>query len=152
MLACSCVGDTNVVVRALLPKYTLAAESKEVPFTVRVNAGEPPAIVVGLSERAVGVGGAVTAKTSDAVVSPFVTTDTLALPAVNTSAAEIAAVSCVADVKVVVLGPPFQYTVEADVNPVPAAVRVKAPLPATAEAGVTPVSVAAGLDGAWSYH
>src|SRR5438093_630351 len=72
-------------------------------------------------------------------------TVTLAVPAVATSVAEIAAVSCVADTTVVVRAAPFQRTTEPPTKFVPVTVSVNADPPATTEAGLSVVVVGAGF-------
>src|SRR5215469_7984941 len=59
----------------------------------------------------------------------------LAVPGVEISAAEIAAVNCVLETKLVARAFPLNWAVEAELKFVPAMFRVKAEPPATAELG-----------------
>src|SRR6267143_5615650 len=68
-----------------------------------------------------------------------------AVPAAATSAAEMAAVSCVALRNVVVRAAPFQRTVELLTKPPPFTRRVSGPVPTVAPVGISPVSPGAGL-------
>lgn len=72
-------------------------------------------------------------------------TVTVALPAVATSAAVMAAVNCVLLTKVVVRVLPFQRTAEPLTKLLPVTVRLKAALPARSELGFKLVIVGAGL-------
>src|SRR6267143_5645078 len=67
------------------------------------------------------------------------------VPAAATSAAEMAAVSCVALRNVVVRAAPFQRTVELLTKPPPFTRRVSGPVPTVAPVGISPVSPGAGL-------
>src|SRR5205823_212291 len=73
---------------------------------------------------------------------------TVAVPAAAMSAAEIAAVSCVAETYVVARSAPFHRTTALVTKFVPVTVSVKAGPPAVAEVGVSPVDVGTGLLGA----
>jgi hypothetical protein len=87
-------------------------------------------------------------KTTAVVVPPpgaGLYTVTCAVPGATMSDAGIAAVSRVAETKVVVRSAPFQRTTEPAANPLPSTVRVKAELPAAAVEGVIPVSEGAGF-------
>ena len=44
----------NVVVRAVLPQYTVPPDAKPVPFAVSLNPARPAAIVFGLSDPSAG--------------------------------------------------------------------------------------------------
>src|SRR5260370_24439891 len=68
---------------------------------------------------------------------PGLATVIVAVLALATSAAEIAAVNCELFTNVVVRGLPFQFTTEAETNPVPFTVRVNAPLPGTTVVGTS---------------
>src|SRR5438309_1013735 len=68
-----------------------------------------------------------------------------AVPAAATSAAEMAAVSCVALRNVVVRAAPFQRTVEPLTKPLPFTRSVSGPVPAVTPVGVSPVSPGTGL-------
>src|SRR2546421_117816 len=68
-----------------------------------------------------------------------------AVPAVPRSAAEMAAVSCVALRNVVVRAAPFQRTVELLTKPLPFTRSVSGPVPAVAPVGVSAVSPGAAL-------
>jgi hypothetical protein len=91
---------------------------------------------------------ALTLKLTAAEVPPpgagFVTV-TGKLPTVAMSAAVIAAVTCAALTKVVVLALPLNFTAEVDTKPVPFTVRVNAAPPAVAPFGDSEVIVGAGL-------
>jgi hypothetical protein len=54
--ACTCVGDRNVVGRALPSTCTTAPDTKPVPVTVKANPGLVATTVGGLSVATVGVG------------------------------------------------------------------------------------------------
>jgi len=47
MVTINCVELTNVMVSAVLPNWTIEAETKFVPFTVSVNAAPPAMALVG---------------------------------------------------------------------------------------------------------
>src|SRR5258708_4686510 len=68
-----------------------------------------------------------------------------AVAAAATSAAEMAAVSCVALRNVVERAAPFQRTVEPLTKPPPFTRRVSGPVPTVAPVGISPVSPGAGL-------
>ena len=74
-----------------------------------------------------------------------VMTLTCAVPATDTSAAAMMAVSCEALPNAVVRELPFQSTVELLVNPLPLTTSVRGPVPAVAEAGASPLTTGAGL-------
>jgi len=125
-------------------------ETKFVPFTVNVNAIEPAATLVGEIEVIVGTGfvAAVMVNVTEFDVPPpgvgFVTV-TAGVPALATSPARIAAVSCVALTKVVVRGLPPKFTDELEIKFVPFTVNVNAPDPAAAFAGEILLIVGTGL-------
>ena len=54
-VAVSCEADTNVVASAVPFQFTVAPETKLVPFTVKVKPGPPAVAQVGLSELIVGL-------------------------------------------------------------------------------------------------
>ena len=136
------------VIAGLDPKFTVAPVTKPVPVRVSVNAAPLTVAMVGAIEVSAGPETALIVKDRVADVPPpgagFVTL-TVAVPAVAISAAVIAAVSCVALAKVVVLAAPLNFTTDVDTNPVPFTVRVKAAPPAVALVGEREVSVGAGL-------
>src|SRR3989441_11273167 len=72
-------------------------------------------------------------------------TVTCIVPVAARSALASAAVSCVAEAKVVGRSVPFHCTTEAGTNPLPLTVSVNPGEPAAADAGVSPVVVGAGL-------
>ena len=74
----------------------------------------------------------------------FVTV-TLTDPTVTISAAAMAAVNCVALLKVVVLEEPLNFTIEFDTNPDPLTVSVNAAPPAVEELGESDASEGVGL-------
>ena len=94
MAAVSCVAPTNVVERELPFHFTVAALTKLVPVTVRVNAGLPADALFGESAVMVGAGALVMVKGSALEVPPSgFTTVTCAVPAAATSVAGMAAES-----------------------------------------------------------
>jgi hypothetical protein len=122
------------------------------PFTVRVKAPVPAVAEAGDSELMVGAGlaGALMVKPALPEVPPpgaGLDTFTWAVPAAATSAAAMPASSCVPLTYVVVRFVPFQFTTDPLMNPFPFTVRVKAPVPAVAEAGDSELMVGAGLAG-----
>jgi len=136
------------VIAGLDPKFTVAPATKPVPVRVNVKAAPPAVAEVGEIKVSVGPAAALIVKDTVADVPPpgagFVTV-TFAVPAVAISAAEIAAVSCVALTNAVVLAAPLNFTTDVDTKPVPFTVRVKAAPPAVALVGEREVSVGAGL-------
>ena len=136
------------VIAGLDPKFTVAPVTKPVPVRVNVKAAPPAVAEVGAIKVSVGPGAALIVKDTVADVPPpgaGLVTVTVAVPAVAISAAEIAAVSCVALTNVVVLAAPLNFTTDVDTKPVPFTVRVKAAPPAVAVVGEREVSVGAGL-------
>ena len=130
------------------PKLTVAPVTKPVPVRVSVNAAPLTVAVAGAIELSVGPETALIVKDRVPDVPPpgaGLVTVTVAAPAVAISAAVIAAVSCVALAKVVVLAAPLNFTTDVDTNPVPLTVSVKAAPPAVALVGEREVSVGAGL-------
>ena len=149
MVATICVLVTDEgVIAGLDPKFTVAPVTKPVPVRVNVKAAPTAVAEVGAIEVSVGAAAALIVKDRFADVPPpgdgFVTV-TVAEPAVAISAAVIAAVTCVALTKVVVLAAPLNFTTDVDTKPVPFTVRVKAAPPAVALVGERDVSVGAGL-------
>src|SRR5882724_10918649 len=121
---------------------------KLVPFTVKVNAAPPNVAAVGLKLVVVGTGLPVMVKVWAFEVPPpgaGLNTVTDAVPTAATSVAGIAAVSCVAETKVVVRLAPFQRTIDPVMKLVPFMVSVNAGPPAAAEVGLKPVVVGTGL-------
>ena len=154
MLALSCVLDTKVVIRSTPFQRTVDAPfTNPVPFTVSVNAAPPAVAEDGFRLERVGTGllGGLMVKVSALDVPPpgeLVKTVTEAEPALAISLAEMLAVSCVLDTKVVVRSAPFQRTVDAPfTNPVPFTVSVNAAPPAVVEDGFKLVRVGTGLLG-----
>jgi hypothetical protein len=120
------------------------------PVAVSVNA-EPPAVAAD-GDMFVNTGNGFPAapivKVRPADTPPpgvGLNTVTVALPALATSAALIAAVSCVGDTYVVVRLVPFQRTAELGTKFVPFTVSVNAPLPADAVVGAMLVVVGTGF-------
>jgi hypothetical protein len=145
--AVSCVALTNVVTRAVPLKFTVELAMKPVPFTVSVSAPEPETTPVGESEVITGAG-LFTVKFTPAEVPPpgvGLTTVIGKVPAVFTSPARIAAVSCVELTNVVVRAVPLKSTTDEAMNPVPFTVIVNAPEPNIALVGAIELSVGAGL-------
>jgi hypothetical protein len=148
MAAVSWVAETKVVVRGLPFHWTTESVMKPVPFTVRVKAAAPTVREVGLRLEIVGAGGLLIVKVRALEVPPpgaGLTTVTWAVPAVAMSPAAMAAVSWVAETKVVARGLPFQRTTELELKPLPVTVSVNAALPAYAVAGLRLVVVGTGL-------
>src|SRR2546423_5097649 len=132
MAAVSCVALTKTVVRAAPFQLTVEPPAKLLPVTVSVKAAFPAAALAGDRVESVG-DGLLTLNVWAAEVPPpgaGVTTVTCGVPAAATSAAAMAAVSCVALTKVVVRVAPFHLTVLPLTKPVPVTVSVKAGLPA----------------------
>src|SRR5205823_11547226 len=126
MAAVSCVALTNVVVRVAPFHLTVLPLTKPVPVTVSVKAALPAAVLVGDSAARVG-DELFTVNVCAAEVPPpgvGVTTVTCGVPAAATSAAAMAAVSCVALTNVVVRVAPFHLTVLPLTKPVPVTVSV----------------------------
>ena len=148
--AVSCVAEPNVVVRFAPFHRTTEPATKFVPVTVSVNAAEPAAAEIGVMLVNVGAGllAAVTVNDTCPEVPPpgvGLNTVTCAVPADATSAADIAAVSCVAEPNVVVRFAPFHRTTEPATKFVPVTVSVNAAEPVAVEVGVMLVNVGAGL-------
>src|SRR5207302_10332826 len=117
---------------------TTEPATKFVPVTVSVNCGPPATASAGVSAVVAGTGllAAVIVKVCGLDVPPpgaGLKTVTGAVPAVAMSAAEITAVSCVAEAYVVVRLAPFHRTTEAVTKFVPVTVSVNCGPPATAE-------------------
>jgi 3D (Asp-Asp-Asp) domain-containing protein len=148
--AVNCVAFTNVVALALPLNFTMELGTKLVPLTVRVNATEPAETPVGDNVVIVGTGlfAAVTLKLTEFDVPPpgagFVTVIG-GVPTVVTSAAKIAAVTCVAFTKVVTLALPLKFTVEVETKLAPFTVNVNAPEPAATLVGESVVTVGTTL-------
>ena len=147
IVAVNCVALTNVVARAEALKFTTEVGTKFVPFTVSVKPAPPAVAPFGLSEVIVGAGlFTVNAEFPD-VPPPGVglVTVTLKVPAVAMSPAVIAAVTCVALTKVVVLAAPLKFTTELETKLVPFTVSVNAALPLVAFEGESVVIAGTGL-------
>ena len=126
----------------MLPFHnTVAPDAKPVPVTVSVNAG-PPAVADD-GDKLVKVRPCVmTSCRAGGGVCPARTETSIATVAADEMrAAGTAAVSCVAETKVVASGFPFHVTVVALLNPVPFNVSVNAGPPAATVEGETLVSV-----------
>jgi hypothetical protein len=136
------------VIAGLVPKFTVAPATKPVPVRVKVKAVPPTVAKVGAREVSVGAEAALIVNDRMPDVPPpgagFVTV-TVAVPAVAISAAVIAADSCVAFTKVVVLTVPLNLTTDVETKAVPFTVRMKAAPPAVALVGEREVAVGAGL-------
>jgi len=85
------------------------------------------------------------------VLLPGLVTETVTVPALATSAAAIAAVSCCAVTWVVGRGAPFQFTTALLLKLLPLTVKVKAEAPAFALFGTIAVrtGTTAGCDDCW---
>jgi hypothetical protein len=141
-----CDGLTNVVALLVPLNCTLALFTKPAPLSVSINAAEPATAVEGDNELTVGAGLLIVNDAAlDVPPGDGLVTVTLAVPAVATSAAVIAAVNCVPLTNVVVLAPPLNFTTDVDTNPVPFTVNVNAAPPAVALVGESEVSVGDGL-------
>jgi len=136
------------VIAGLDPKFTVAPVTKPAPVRVSVKAAPLTVAEAGAIELSAGPETALIVNDRVPDVPPpgagFVTV-TVAVPAVAISAAVIAAVNCVALMKVVVLVAPLNFTTDVATKPVPLTVRVKAALPAVALVGEREVAVGAGL-------
>lgn len=148
--ALSCVEDTNVVVRLVPFHCVVEFETKLDPFTVRVNDDPPRSADAGDKEEMDGAGLLIVNDAAADVPPPGAgfTAETLAVPAVATSAAVTAAVSCVADTNVVARPAPFHCTVEVEMKLVPFTVSENAPPPAVADDGEREATAGDGFDGA----
>jgi hypothetical protein len=114
-----------------------------VPVTVRIKAGPPAMVEVGERLEFVGAG-LLIVRVSAFEEAPLVSAVTCAIPAKAMSVAGMAAVSRVAETKVVGRLLPFHWTTDDPLmNPVPFTVRVKAAPPAVRVVGLRLVSVAA---------
>jgi len=146
----SSVEETTVVVAATPLKSITEFEMKFVPSTVSVKSGLPAAVEVGLIDATVGTGFVTVVIVNVCafeVPPPGVgfTTVTEAVPVAFTSAARIAAVTCVEETNVVVLAEPFQFTTEVSTKFVPFTVSVKSELLAAMEMGEREVVVGTGF-------
>jgi hypothetical protein len=149
MAALSWVEDMKVVVRLAPFHRTAELETNPVPFTVRVNAGPPAVAEAGEIPVTVGTGrlAEVMLNACGLDVPPpgaGLNTATCAVPDVAMSVVGIEARNCVADSTVVVRFAPFQRATDPATKFVPLTVSVKAELPATVEAGASPVVVGTG--------
>ena len=149
-MAVSVVAFTNVVGCATPLKFTTEVLTKFVPVSVIVNAGTPALTEVGEIEVSVGTGllVALTLKLIEFDGPPpgvGLFTKTAGVPAVATSAARIAAVSCVALTNVVTLFAPPKFTVAPLTKFVPFTVNVSAPEPAATPVGESEVTVGTGF-------
>lgn len=128
-------------------KLTLEVSTKFVPFTVKVNAAPPAVALVGEIVVMVGAG-LFTVKATEFDVPPpgvGLVTVKLKVPPVAMSEAGIAAVSCVALIKVVARVFPLNFTVELLTKFVPFTAKVNAPPPAVALVGERVVMVGTGF-------
>jgi hypothetical protein len=131
-------------------KFTFEVETKLVPFTVKVNAIEPTATLVGETELTVGTGllAAVTLKLIEFDGPPpglGLFTKTAGVPAVATSAVRIVAVSCVELTNDVVLFAPPKFTTAPLTKFVPVTVNVNPLEPAAIPVGDNEVTVGTGF-------
>src|SRR5262249_28492309 len=138
MLAVSCVDETNVVGRSAPFSRTTELAVKLEPAAVRVKAAPPAATAAGVMLLSAGTGLLTARVAGDGVPPPGggVETVTPSAPGKAMSLARMAAVSWVADTKVVVRLDPPTCTTELGVKPVPFTVRVNPDPPTTAEAGL----------------
>jgi len=133
------------VARALPFQWTLEEEMKFVPVIESVNDGPPAMAELGFKSEMTG-------PTIVNVIEPEVPppgagleTVTIAVPALATSAAVIAACKEVLETNVVVRALPFHWTVEDNKKFVPVTVSVNAAPGATAELGFKDAIVGTGL-------
>ena len=117
-IAVICSPLTKVVASAVPFQLIVDEAMKLVPFTVRVNAAVPAAVLAGERELAVGTGlvetGSIVKTCIFEVPPPGVPLNTVrfAVPEVATSDALIDAVNCVELTNVVVSDAPFQFTTD----------------------------------------
>ena len=141
---------TNVVARALPFHWTTEVLTNPLPFTVIVNPAVPALTVLGVIDVATGCGlftVNVTAFDAPPRGAGFVTV-TEGVPAVATSPAKIAAVTCVALMNVVVRAAPPKFTTDVLRKLVPFTVNVNAPEPAITFVGKSVVTVGTGFGAA----
>ena len=148
--AVTCVALTYVVVFTAPLKLMMELLRKPVPVTVRVKADEPAVALAGESLVMAGAGfrAAETVKVTMFEVPPpgvGLVTITGNDPIVATSDGRIAAVSCVALIKVVALEAPLNFTTDAPTKFDPLTVNVNAPDPADTVAGCRVVIAGTGL-------
>jgi hypothetical protein len=116
---------------------------KFVPITVRVKSGPPAVVDVGERLEFVGTGLLIVKESALDEPLPGVTTVTWAVPGVVMSVAGMAALTRLAETKVVVRSAPFHCTTDPLTNPVPFTVSVNAAVPAVRDVGLMLVIVAA---------
>jgi hypothetical protein len=138
-VAVSCVADTNVVAKAVLPKFTTEPLIKFVPFTVRVKSALPATAVAGARVVIVGAG-SVTVKVAVLVAVPEGVV-TARVPLVAPAGTVKVMVVALTTVKPV-MAAPFSVTAVAPVKSVPVMVTV---VPARPLVGVKLVMVGAGV-------
>jgi hypothetical protein len=136
------VALTNVVVSAVPSQFTIALESKFVPFTVRVNATPPGAAEGGERLVIAGVAGLIVNTFGPDVPAASVTV-MFTEPAVARRLAGTVAVRLVVLTNVVVNAVLPHCTVAPETKFVPVTVRVNAALPAVTESEERPVIVGA---------
>ena len=139
---------TKLVCRGDPAHATVAPVVNPVPLTVKVKAVVPTVVEAGVSDVSVGRVGAMIAKLAAPGLWPsgFVTI-TCAVPVAATSLAEIAALSCVALIYVVVRALLFHCTVEPETNPDPFTVSVKPAPPALTLPGLIELIAGAATGG-----
>src|SRR6266852_3255614 len=146
------VAFTKVVGCAAPFHCMTEVERKFVPFTVNVKVGPPAVALVGEILVVVGMGllAAMILKTAVGDVPPpgggFVTV-TCTVPAVEISAAEMAAVIWVALASVVGRALPFQLTIELPVKPAPFTFKLNAGPPEVTLVGEIEANVGMGFGG-----
>src|ERR1700730_143056 len=133
----TCVLLTNAAVRGRPFTFTTAPITKFHPFTASVKAGPPATALDGLRNEIVGAG----RKTLKAMLVELpppgagLTVETKKIPALEMSATEMAAVSCLVLINVVGLAVPPNNTLEPLTKFVPFTVSVKLPLPICSDVG-----------------
>lgn len=139
--AVSWVEETKVVGKLTPPHLTTLVELKLAPVAVRLTEAAPAIAEVGLMDDRVGTG-FLTLKVrvfEKVAKSELVRTRTACPPCTFINAAETVAVSDVLFTKVDGIVAPSHCTEFSPVNPVPVIVRVRIPLPTSAEEGERPV-------------
>jgi hypothetical protein len=105
--AVNCTGETKVVTSAAPFHCTVAPLTKLVPFTANVNAGPPANALLGEMEVTAGAGTLMAKPIEFDVVASGACTNTEAVPEVVIKLADTAAVTRVAETKVVTSAEPF---------------------------------------------
>jgi hypothetical protein len=142
-VAVNCVALTTLVLRAVLPQFTTAPETKFAPFTVSVNCGPPAEAVAGDRLAMVGTPAALTVKLVPPEAPAGSDTVIAVEPVPVIRLAGTFAVSSVGFPKLVLRAVPPQFTTAPETKFVPPTVRVNAAPPADTEYGARLVMVGA---------